>query len=74
LSVFGLSYNKGITEANTFSVFGCVVNFTPKMCAETNVAIVAGFIGMTLSFFTALYGAYLVLTISSIKVGIRWRA
>jgi hypothetical protein len=60
-SVFGTSYHLGSISQDKFSVLGCAVNFTPKICAETNVVIVTGFIGMILSFFTALFGAYLII-------------
>jgi hypothetical protein len=62
LSVFAISYNQGSIAQYKFSDLGCAVNFTPKMCAETNAVIVAGFIGMILSFFTALFGASLVMS------------
>jgi len=60
LFVFGISYIEGSAAQYKFSDLGCAVNFTSKMCAETNVVIVAGFIGMILSFFTGLFGAYLM--------------
>jgi len=61
LSVFVTLYIEGSIAQYKFSDLGCAVNFTPKMCAETNVVIVAGFIGMILSFFTGLFGAYLII-------------
>jgi len=59
LSVFAISYNQ--LAQYKFSDLCCAVNFTQKICAETNVVIVAGFIGMILSFFTGLFGAYLII-------------
>ncbi|MGC2571927.1 MAG: hypothetical protein WA364_10495 [Candidatus Nitrosopolaris sp.] len=61
LSAFCVSYIEGSIAQYKFSDQGCAVNFTPKICAETNVVIVTGFIGMILSFFTALFGAYLII-------------
>jgi hypothetical protein len=49
-----------VINQNVYSNFGCAVDSRPKICAEANVAIVAGFIGMILSFFTGLFGAYLI--------------
>ncbi|MGC2575900.1 MAG: hypothetical protein WA364_30730 [Candidatus Nitrosopolaris sp.] len=56
------SYEYGWQQGSLKGGGGCAVNFTPKMCAETNAVIVAGFIGMILSFFTALFGASLVIS------------
>lgn len=60
LSVFAISYNQGVTNQNTYSALGCAVNATPKACGTTNSEIIGGFIGMIFGFFTALFGASLV--------------
>lgn len=64
LSVFGLSYNQGHIGQSTYSNLGCAVTEykTPESCIIANNQMMGGFLGMIFSFFTALFGASLVVS------------
>jgi hypothetical protein len=65
LSVFGISYNQGSIGQDRYSNLGCVVtdyiNAISKGCNIANNQMTGGFIGMIFAFFTALFGASLVI-------------
>ena len=61
LSVFTISYNEGFTGQENYSTFLCAVITTTKtQCTIANNQMTGGFIGMIFGFFTALFGASLV--------------
>ena len=61
LSVFAISYNEGLTGQENYSIFLCaVVTTTKTQCTLANNQMTGGFIGMIFGFFTALFGASLV--------------
>jgi len=61
ISVFCISYNQGVVNQNIYSTFGCAVDSRPTQCDTSNYHMVISFIAIILSFFTALFGASLVM-------------
>ncbi|MGB8937387.1 MAG: hypothetical protein WCC17_20030 [Candidatus Nitrosopolaris sp.] len=63
LSVFGISYNQGSIGQDRYSNLGCVVTDyeMPNSCTIANNQTTGGSIGMIFAFFTALFGASLVI-------------
>ena len=62
ISLFAFSYNQGITSQNVYPKFGCAVDARPQQCVISDNQIIAGFLGMLFSFFTAPYGIWLIVT------------
>jgi hypothetical protein len=61
LSVFAISYNEGLTGQENYSKVLCaVITTTNTGCIIANNQMAGGFIGMIFGFFTALFGASLV--------------
>ncbi|MGB8935915.1 MAG: hypothetical protein WCC17_12500 [Candidatus Nitrosopolaris sp.] len=60
LSLFGICYNQGSIGQDRYSEFMCAVDVTPKACTIANNQMTCGFVGMIFGFFTALFGASLV--------------
>jgi hypothetical protein len=62
LSLFFIFHNQGLVGQYVYSNLGCAVDEykIPNPCAIANNQIISGFIGMIFSFFTALFGASLV--------------
>lgn len=60
LSVFFISHSQGLVGQNVYSNLGCAVDPRPNFCTIANNQMTAVFIGMIFAFFTALFGASLV--------------
>jgi hypothetical protein len=61
LSIFDISYNQGLIGQKHYSDLGCAVDPRPEACTITNNEMIIGFVGMIFSFFTAAYGASLII-------------
>jgi hypothetical protein len=70
LSLFFIFHNQGLTGQKIYSGLGCIVTSyqMPESCNIANNQILFGFVGMIFSFFTALFGASLVVPSTLMKL------
>lgn len=69
LSIFAISHNEGLTGQENYSIFLCaVVTTTKTQWTLANNQMTGGFIGMIFRFFTALFGASLVVPLILMKL------
>lgn len=68
LSLFFIFHDQGLIGQNVYSNLGCAVDAKPNSCTIANNQMTGGFIGMIFSFFTALFGASLVVPSTLMKL------